>query len=147
MNQQRVKRTVLARFTLIFYAILIPNSRYQDPTKVSALGTLAQTATAKDAFPSTLIQRSKSSSPSTCDVVTMNKNAIITSHLVIILSRIRQRKKSLRRIVSESIPLLRKCNQQLLPTLIWIQSTNHCVAIQRISCFNFYRLSSEKQKH
>ena len=25
-----VKRTILARFTLFFYAILIPNSRYQD---------------------------------------------------------------------------------------------------------------------
>ena len=27
MYSQRVKRTVLARFTLFFYAILIPNSR------------------------------------------------------------------------------------------------------------------------
>ena len=30
MNYQRVKRTILARFTLFFYAILIPNSRKEE---------------------------------------------------------------------------------------------------------------------
>ena len=61
---------------------------------MSALGTLAQTAIAKDAFQSTLIRRSKSSSLSTWDVATTNRNAVITSRLVITLSRTRLRKKS-----------------------------------------------------
>ncbi len=64
---------------------------------MSALDTLARTATTKDVFPSTLIRRSKSSSLSTWGVVTMSRNAVITSRLVITLSRTRLRKKSLRR--------------------------------------------------
>ncbi len=62
----------------------------------------------EDAFPNTLIQRSKSSSQNTWGVVTMNRNAVITSRLVITLSRIHLRKKSSLRIASEVIHLLKK---------------------------------------
>ena len=79
-----------------------------EPYKVSALGILARTVTAKDAFLNTLIQRSKSSSLNTWGVVIMSRNAVITSRLVITLSRIHLRKKSLQRIASEVIHLLKK---------------------------------------
>lgn len=65
----------------------------------------------KDVFQSILIRRNKSSSQSTWDVVTMSRNAAIIPRLVITLSRIRQRKKGLQRIVSGAMPLLRKRNQ------------------------------------
>ena len=75
---------------------------------MSTLDILVRTVTAKDAFPNTLIQRSKSSSQNTWGVVIMSRNVVITSRLVITLSRIHLRKKSLQRIASEVIHLLKK---------------------------------------
>ncbi len=46
----------------------------------------------------------------TWDVVTMSRNVVITSRLVITLSRTRLRKKSSQRIVSGAMPLLKKQN-------------------------------------
>ena len=76
-----------------------------DPTKVSVHGTLAQTATAKDVFPSTLIRKSESSSLITWGVATTNKNVVITSRLVITLNGIHWKRKSCQKIAIGAIYL------------------------------------------